>query len=515
MASAIIICMLLGCIIGGECLVLRHRTPQVVRVREGSTLVLQADVESEEDNLWFYGPGNRQVGEFDHRVDITREEFVIQLYIWRVDRYQSGVYFLKGFDRWSNERLNWSVIVQVVPEYHVTLDTAPTSCAAVENPERSYVTWEYLGCDVVIRDADSKLVKEYNHCGELTRLESEERKRLLMEAVQTKDIIKLKTLLLLGTRVNYNLTSVGSPLCAASRKGNVEISQLLLNTGASITSLSDESELIYIAQGISKMMFSPLECAALSGSVQLVKIFLDRGANIGDKYPVRKRGTYLLLKTRSFSMNEPIITCLDDAYPTAIHFAAMSGSLSLVQYLIDIGADAQSTDILGNTPLFYAVQSGSVELVKLLVSLGSDPLSTNQADETPIVYAAYSGSVPMFELLLQWGADITSKGYDAESLLHIAAGKGHLSLVQKLIGEGLNVTAGDDIGRTPLHYAAYEGHLAIVKVLIKAGAITPIIDKYNITALEYAVLQNKYKVANWLLREYTVYYSDVKPRAFF
>ncbi|XP_069687096.1 uncharacterized protein [Periplaneta americana] len=146
-------------------LVLKHKSPQVVRVRKGSRFVLQAHVEAEEDNLWFYGPVNRQIGDSGQRVGNTREEFVIQFHIWMKDCYQTEVYTLKGFDVWSNERRNWPMIVQVAPEYHVTFDTASTCCVTVDKPQSSCVTWKYYECGIVINDADSKILKEYNQCG--------------------------------------------------------------------------------------------------------------------------------------------------------------------------------------------------------------------------------------------------------------------------------------------------------------------------------------------------------------
>ncbi|XP_069688903.1 ankyrin-1-like [Periplaneta americana] len=507
MATAVIIFMLLGCIIGGQCLVLRHRTPQVVRVREGSTLVLQADVESDEDNLWFYGPGNRQIGEFDHRVDITREEFVIQLYIWRVDRHQSGVYSLKGFDLWSNERLNWSVIVQVVPEYHVSLDTASTCCVTVDYPERSCVTWEYLGCDVVIRDADSKILKEYNQCGKVSALKPKEREGLLLDAAERGDIPNARTLLLLGTRVDFNLNPEGSPLCAASLKGNVEMSLLLLNSGASLSRKNTDRDyfgLFYQAISLYPFFMSPIHCAASSGSIQLVQIFLEMGANISDADPIDR--TPFLYGALSGSV--PLIKALvawgadknimDLKYRTPIFYAARCGSLALVKYLIDLGEYPLSIDDDANTPLFYAAESGSVELVQFLVSLGSNPLITNAGDESPIAYAARSGSVPMLEAFMKWGANITWKGYSDRSLLHIAAKRGHVSLVRKLIDEGLNVMARDVRGQTPLHHAASEGHLQIVQALINAGASPLSVDDKKRTPLYLAKSKSRKQVVEWL-----------------
>ncbi|XP_069688900.1 serine/threonine-protein phosphatase 6 regulatory ankyrin repeat subunit A-like [Periplaneta americana] len=513
MTNAVIIYMLLGCIIGGQCLVLRHKTPQVVRVREGSTLVLQAHVESEENNLRFYGPGNRQLGEFDHSADITREQSVIGLHIWRIDRHESGVYILKGFDVWNNEHLNWSVIVEVVPEYHVSSDTASKRCATVDNAERSCLTWEYHECDVVIRDSSSKILEEYNQCGELTKLKSEEREKLLVDAVNRGDNSKVQTLLLLGTRVNFNLYPEGSPLCAASRSGNVEMSLLFLNTGASIKrAITERFERLTVDVSVDVVPYfmSPIHCAALSGSIELVQIFLERGANINDGdnlyyrtpllYAAMSGSVTLIEALSSWGVDQNIE---DRIHRTPIHFAARSGSIFLVKYLVQSGADPLERDVIGNTPLFYAARSGSLSLVKyfiklgvdpldkdyldftplffaaesgsmelaqFLVSLGSDPLITNAIDESPIAYAARSGSLPMLEAFINWGAKITSKSKFGDSLLHIAAEKGHLSLVEKLIGESLNVTDPEEYGRTPLHLAASQGHLSVVQALINAGA---------------------------------------------
>ncbi|XP_069688899.1 uncharacterized protein [Periplaneta americana] len=90
----------------GHGLALHPTTQLFVRVRDGYSQTLQTYVELDENNLSFFGQGNGNIGDFD-----------------QVDRFQSGFFLVKGFDAWNMRRCNWSVIVQVVPEY-VSMDTA-------------------------------------------------------------------------------------------------------------------------------------------------------------------------------------------------------------------------------------------------------------------------------------------------------------------------------------------------------------------------------------------------------
>ena len=56
-----------------------------------------------------------------------------------------------------------------------------------------------------------------------------------------------------------------------------------------------------------------------------------------------------------------------------LSYAAGSGDLPLVEYLISKGADVRQTSDNGTTPLLYACREGHAEVATLLLSKGADP----------------------------------------------------------------------------------------------------------------------------------------------
>jgi ankyrin repeat protein len=60
---------------------------------------------------------------------------------------------------------------------------------------------------------------------------------------------------------------------------------------------------------------------------------------------------------------------------TGLHIAAKKGYTDIVKLLIDYGADINSKDCLGRSPLYYAVVEKHTEIVKILVQNLCDPWS--------------------------------------------------------------------------------------------------------------------------------------------
>ncbi|XP_069684393.1 serine/threonine-protein phosphatase 6 regulatory ankyrin repeat subunit C-like [Periplaneta americana] len=490
MVPAGLITVLLGCFIAGYSLILYPITPHVVRVREGDSLTLLAHVESDEENLWFFRPGNIYIGDYDHRASITREELTIQLHIWRVDRFQSGVYFLKGFDAGSNERCNWTVVVQVVPEFHVSVEAASTFCISEESElsceasQHGDVVWEYLGCNVTVWDTDRNIIKEYDQCAEFSTFGFLRREELLLEAARSGDITDVSLFLMMATLEDNSFRLLESPLCAASRGGHVEVAQLLMNVGANHSIVWSS---FVFANGLDyEKHMTPLHCAALSGSVRLVEMFFSRGINLITKdrfyrdLVIVHAGAPFLFAGLSGSL--PLVQAFlswgvdpnhkDSDGHSLLFYAALSGSLSVVQHLIDVGANKLSVDSRGNTPLFFAAHSGSLSLVKFLVSIGLNPLQENSFGETAIFPAVYSGSVSMLEAFLEWGVNASSVNTRKESLLHIAARRGDLSIAKCLIKAGINPNILDDYSKTPLLEAEKWDDQPLIELFRKSGVST-------------------------------------------
>jgi len=76
---------------------------------------------------------------------------------------------------------------------------------------------------------------------------------------------------------------------------------------------------------------------------------------------------------------------------TALHYAAASGSIPIIQRLLDASAfiDAESPN--KTTPLMMAARSGHSAVVRLLLEEGADPTLKNEAEMTAADFARAQG----------------------------------------------------------------------------------------------------------------------------
>ena len=90
---------------------------------------------------------------------------------------------------------------------------------------------------------------------------------------------------------------------------------------------------------------------------------------------------------------------------TAVHTAALRGSIKLVIALVAAGGDVRSRDARGLSPLALAVQSGSVRVVEWLLAHGANPTQACNHGLHPLHRAVLAGSAACVKLLIDAGAD--------------------------------------------------------------------------------------------------------------
>ena len=102
--------------------------------------------------------------------------------------------------------------------------------------------------------------------------------------------------------------------------------------------------------------------------------------------------------------------------------------------LIQAGAEVDTKDLQGNTPLFKAASYGHTECVELLLNAGANPNVRNKYNTICIQYAALQGHSDVVKLLLQHGADVNAKSERNEAFPLIAASmRGHITVVEEML----------------------------------------------------------------------------------
>ncbi|KAK7993821.1 hypothetical protein PG989_007202 [Apiospora arundinis] len=254
--------------------------------------------------------------------------------------------------------------------------------------------------------------------------------------------------------INMKDRSGRTPLWYAVANGHLGIAKLLLRKGAKF----DNRYLNNGAQhksGSSHLDsrdrdgLTPLMKAARDGDSSVLELLLDGGANVNAS---------------------------DTDNRTALSWASSKGQDIVVKQLIDRGADieavASSVYGCGCTPLGLASEDGRNTTVKLLLDLGANVDPKNGWGFTPLQLASDKGYVDIVKQLLDRGADINASGVDGRTALFWATIRGHekISVISLLLDRGADINKEDYFGSTALHVASNTGRDVVVKLLLDRGA---------------------------------------------
>ncbi|WP_145986412.1 ankyrin repeat domain-containing protein [Methylocaldum marinum] len=127
-----------------------------------------------------------------------------------------------------------------------------------------------------------------------------------------------------------------------------------------------------------------------------------------------------------------------------------------------------------NQALFAAAASGQLERLDSLLERGADVNSRNSAGRTPLMAAAFSGNVRVIRKLLAFGADPNVMDQRGVTALAEASAQGYEEAVKALIAGGADVFAKEKSGLTLIERARKSGHERIAAILEKAAMIKPV-----------------------------------------
>ena len=173
--------------------------------------------------------------------------------------------------------------------------------------------------------------------------------------------------------------------------------------------------------------------AAKRGDVQQARVLLDQGVRVDT---------------------------LDSSRRTPLMWTARNGHSSLVDLLIDRGANVSAVAAHGDTVLCYAIscceKPGSADIVTKLLDNGADPNAKPHDGWTPLMLAASRDRSDLLNLLLAAGAEIDTQRPNGYTALMLAAAGGLTAALQTLLKRGADLTKKTRGGKTALNLAEDE-----------------------------------------------------------
>ena len=152
--------------------------------------------------------------------------------------------------------------------------------------------------------------------------------------------------------------------------------------------------------------------------------------------------------------------------------AAKKGDTAKVKALLKDGADPNTRNERGSTPLSLAATKGHDDAVKILLNAGADVDPRDGAGRTPLMWAAGAGYAKVVRLLVDAGADVNASNEQTmgSTVLMRGVGSDHVKTVRILLEAGADVNAKHMLGGTALGSAKAKGNKAIIKLLEDAHA---------------------------------------------
>ncbi len=268
-------------------------------------------------------------------------------------------------------------------------------------------------------------------------------------------------------------------LHTAAEAGQAEVAEFFMESGISADVVDDKKR-------------TPLHYAA---DGDIVRLLAGRGADVSAKddsgyTPLHFASRIEVIKALVASGAD--LDIADREGCTALHGIVRVNNLQVCKELCRQGADVNTKNKYGNTPLDTARKLQHKEIAALLQSYDARAGSICRS----LVYAIEDGDVKKIKRLLEQGADVNMKDRDGVSLLHHAVRAERLEIMKLLIDKGASVDARDANGRTILRYASDP---KIVPFLIEAGCKVNAADNYGETALLAAVVANREELVKLLI----------------
>jgi ankyrin repeat protein len=293
-------------------------------------------------------------------------------------------------------------------------------------------------------------------------------------SIRANDLAGLKSLLDQGASPNTADNRQITPLMYAAEIGSVDAMKMLIDRGADVNAQN--------AFGSTALMWSVSEPAK-------VRLLLDHGAQVNT---VAKSGrTGLIIAAFTNPSAEVVglllkkgakVSVMDERHVTPLSAATFGNDTATVRLLLDAGADIETQDtFIGLTPLMNAAGNRNVEAVKLLLAKGAKVNAVSKTEGlpkiptgtvefggwTPLLMAAAFGPPEAVKTLLDAGAQINAQDYRGFTPLMLAVGTDRYDrqTVRMLMARGADLRPANHAGETALDWANKFGEAEVIRAL--------------------------------------------------
>lgn len=262
---------------------------------------------------------------------------------------------------------------------------------------------------------------------------------------------------------------------------------------------------------------TPYDEASRSGDIELVKIFLDKGANHSGETKDSSLASDIVLS--NFKMERKEAPAKKGLEPNVKHSTNITSS-SLKGEKTSLSQSAlQHKSVKGNcnqtsnqcnshneneidknspkTPLNLAVVAGNTGKVRELLNSGINPEEKDgYYGNSGMHWAVKANNIEVLELYRERGLDVSVRNNLNWTPLHIAAEGCRRRCLIWLLDNGADVDEKDSCLQTPLTKAIFKGHIEIAKILHERGADLKSVDSWSKSYLHYA---KTLPLLEWLL----------------